>query len=63
MFYTRGPSDDFNRLATVSGDEGWAWNNILPFILKVGQAQFRERTSTKTILFLERETCAVCRYA
>lgn len=36
MFYTRGPSDDFNRLAKVSGDEGWAWNNIFPFILKVG---------------------------
>ncbi len=35
MFYTRGPSDDFNRLATVSGDEGWSWDNILPFILKV----------------------------
>ncbi|KAF9482345.1 aryl-alcohol oxidase-like protein [Pholiota conissans] len=34
MYYTRGPSDDFDRLAKVSGDSGWSWKEIFPFILK-----------------------------
>ncbi|KAF8148700.1 aryl-alcohol oxidase-like protein [Crassisporium funariophilum] len=34
MYYTRGSSDDFDRLASVSGDSGWSWKNILPYILK-----------------------------
>lgn len=35
MFYTRGSSDEFNKLARVSGDDGWSWKQILPYILKV----------------------------
>ncbi len=35
MFYTRGSSDDYNRFASVTGDPGWSWENILPYILKV----------------------------
>ena len=34
MFYTRGSSDEFDRLARISGDEGWSWNAMLPYILK-----------------------------
>ncbi|KAK7039155.1 hypothetical protein VNI00_010059 [Paramarasmius palmivorus] len=34
MFYTRGSSDDFDRLARISGDSGWSWKRILPYFLK-----------------------------
>ncbi|TBU28262.1 aryl-alcohol oxidase-like protein [Dichomitus squalens] len=34
MFYTRGSSDEFDRLARISGDEGWSWKAMLPYILK-----------------------------
>lgn len=34
MIYTRGSKDDFDRFAKVTGDNGWGWNQILPFILK-----------------------------
>ncbi|KAF9002549.1 pyranose dehydrogenase [Cyathus striatus] len=34
MFYTRGSSDDYDRWATATGDEGWSWNHILPYILR-----------------------------
>ncbi|KAJ7031486.1 alcohol oxidase [Mycena alexandri] len=34
MFYTRGPSDDFDRWARLSGDDGWSWDNIFHYFLK-----------------------------
>ncbi|KAJ7037662.1 aryl-alcohol oxidase-like protein [Mycena alexandri] len=34
MIYSRGPSDEYNRLATVSGDFGWSWLSLLPYIFK-----------------------------
>lgn len=34
MFYTRGPADDFDRFAKVTGDQGWSWNNVQSFIRK-----------------------------
>ncbi|KAF8182590.1 pyranose dehydrogenase [Pholiota molesta] len=34
MFYTRGSSDDYNRWAAVTGDSGWSWKSLLPYILK-----------------------------
>ncbi|KAM5541851.1 hypothetical protein V8D89_004580 [Ganoderma adspersum] len=34
MFYTRGSSDEFDRLARISGDAGWSWKAMLPYILK-----------------------------
>ncbi|KAF9004581.1 pyranose dehydrogenase [Cyathus striatus] len=34
MFYTRGSSSDFDRFAKVTGDPGWSWNSIQPFIRK-----------------------------
>jgi choline dehydrogenase-like flavoprotein len=34
MVYTRGSSDEFDRLANLTGDPGWSWKEILPYILK-----------------------------
>jgi hypothetical protein len=28
-------SDDFNRFADVTGDDGWSWDNVQPYIRKV----------------------------
>ncbi|KAJ2935644.1 hypothetical protein H1R20_g1449, partial [Candolleomyces eurysporus] len=39
MFYTRGSSSDYDRWARVTGDEGWAWKNILPYILKASRVR------------------------
>jgi hypothetical protein len=35
MVYSRGAADDFNRYAELTGDEGWSWDQIFPYILKV----------------------------
>ncbi|KAG6917148.1 hypothetical protein DXG01_003661 [Tephrocybe rancida] len=34
MFYTRGSADDFDRFAKVTGDSGWSWNSLQPYIKK-----------------------------
>ncbi|KAL0948036.1 hypothetical protein HGRIS_010662 [Hohenbuehelia grisea] len=34
MAYTRGSMDDFNRFAKISGDSGWSWNSLQPYIRK-----------------------------
>ncbi|KAK0479237.1 aryl-alcohol oxidase precursor [Armillaria novae-zelandiae] len=34
MFYTRGPSQDYDRYAEISGDPGWGWEALQPYILK-----------------------------
>ncbi|KIK60295.1 hypothetical protein GYMLUDRAFT_225790 [Collybiopsis luxurians FD-317 M1] len=34
MYYNRGPRDDWDRYARLTGDEGWSWNSIQPFIAK-----------------------------
>ncbi|KAJ6521102.1 aryl-alcohol oxidase [Mycena vulgaris] len=34
MFYTRGPRDDFDRYAKLTGDAGWSWDRIFPYFLK-----------------------------
>ncbi|KAF7341726.1 GMC oxidoreductase [Mycena sanguinolenta] len=34
MVYTRGSVDDFNRWATITGDQGWSWNNLFPYFKK-----------------------------
>ncbi|TFK22911.1 pyranose dehydrogenase [Coprinopsis marcescibilis] len=34
MFYTRGSSSDYDRWARVTGDSGWSWKEILPYIYK-----------------------------
>jgi choline dehydrogenase-like flavoprotein len=35
MAYTRGSKEDFDRIAKVSGDQGWSWNSLLPYMKKV----------------------------
>ncbi|KAJ7726460.1 hypothetical protein B0H14DRAFT_3002129, partial [Mycena olivaceomarginata] len=30
MVYTRGSAKDFDRYASVTGDPGWSWDNLLP---------------------------------
>ena len=35
MFYTRGGTEEWDRIATVTGDDGWSWKSILPLALKV----------------------------
>ncbi|KAG6810942.1 hypothetical protein H0H92_009683 [Tricholoma furcatifolium] len=34
LVYTRGSSDDFDRYANVTGDQGWSWNSMLPYFKK-----------------------------
>jgi choline dehydrogenase-like flavoprotein len=34
MIYSRGSSSDFDRYAEVSGDDGWSWDNMLPYFKK-----------------------------
>ncbi|PIL22610.1 hypothetical protein GSI_15300 [Ganoderma sinense ZZ0214-1] len=35
MAYCRGTVDDYDRWARVTGDEGWSWKSLSPYILKV----------------------------
>ncbi|KAJ7602066.1 aryl-alcohol oxidase-like protein [Mycena rosella] len=35
MVYTRGAKDDFDRYAKLTGDEGWSWDQIFPYFLKM----------------------------
>ncbi|KAF9061024.1 GMC oxidoreductase-domain-containing protein, partial [Rhodocollybia butyracea] len=32
MFYTRGSANDYDHWARVTGDDGWSWDNIQPFL-------------------------------
>ncbi|KAG6917770.1 hypothetical protein DXG01_001175 [Tephrocybe rancida] len=34
MYYTRGAASDFDRYANETGDPGWSWKNLQPYILK-----------------------------
>ncbi|KAJ6569103.1 aryl-alcohol oxidase-like protein [Mycena capillaripes] len=34
MVYNRGAKEDFNRWASVTKDDGWSWNKLLPYIIK-----------------------------
>ena len=34
MVYTRGARDDFDRIASHTGDKGWSWDSLFPYILK-----------------------------
>ncbi|EIM83807.1 alcohol oxidase [Stereum hirsutum FP-91666 SS1] len=35
MVYTRGAKDDFDRWANYTGDDGWSWDALMPYILKM----------------------------
>ncbi|KAK0471533.1 hypothetical protein IW261DRAFT_1571830 [Armillaria novae-zelandiae] len=34
MTYTRGSSQDYDRYASVTGDQGWGWIKMVPYMLK-----------------------------
>ncbi|KAI3595834.1 aryl-alcohol oxidase [Moniliophthora roreri] len=34
MIYTRGSAEDYDRIAAVSGDPGWSWEKLQPFIFR-----------------------------
>ncbi|KAF8199858.1 aryl-alcohol oxidase-like protein [Mycena galopus ATCC 62051] len=34
MAYTRGSKEDYDRWATVTGDDGWSWDNLIPYMRK-----------------------------
>ncbi|KAJ7693402.1 alcohol oxidase, partial [Mycena rosella] len=34
MAYTRGSKEDFDRFAKVTGDDGWSWNSLVPYMRK-----------------------------
>jgi len=46
--YTRGSAEDYNRIASVTEDEGWAWASLLPYARKaenfVPPTEFRDIT-------------------
>ncbi|KAI0716165.1 aryl-alcohol-oxidase from pleurotus Eryingii [Cerioporus squamosus] len=35
MIYTRGASDDWDRYASLTGDDGWKWSNVLNYAKKL----------------------------
>jgi choline dehydrogenase len=34
MLYLRGQARDYDEWAQVTGDSGWAWQNVLPVFMK-----------------------------
>ncbi|KAJ7249687.1 aryl-alcohol-oxidase from pleurotus Eryingii [Mycena rebaudengoi] len=34
MIYTRGSKEDFDRMARASGDQGWSWDSLIPYMRK-----------------------------
>ncbi|KAJ6521976.1 hypothetical protein DFH09DRAFT_1424395 [Mycena vulgaris] len=34
MAYTRGSKEDFDRFAKFTGDHGWSWDNLIPYMRK-----------------------------
>ncbi|KAJ7121245.1 aryl-alcohol oxidase [Mycena crocata] len=34
MVYTRGSKEDFDRFANVTGDNGWSWDSLVPYMRK-----------------------------
>ncbi|KAJ7457809.1 aryl-alcohol-oxidase from pleurotus Eryingii [Mycena latifolia] len=34
MVYTRGSKEDFDRFARVTGDDGWSWDSMIPYMRK-----------------------------
>ncbi|EIM84128.1 aryl-alcohol-oxidase from pleurotus Eryingii [Stereum hirsutum FP-91666 SS1] len=35
MGYTRAARDDYDRWARVTGDDGWSWDNLYPYMIKL----------------------------
>ena len=43
MVYTRGSNEEYDRWAELSGDKGWAWENLEQFYFKAGRIIFEIR--------------------
>ncbi|THH16396.1 hypothetical protein EW146_g4235 [Bondarzewia mesenterica] len=44
MIYSRGSADEFDRYARVTGDDGWSWDALQPYIKKLKHTmQWHER--------------------
>lgn len=35
MVFTRGSSEEYDRIANISGSNVWKWSNLVPWVLKV----------------------------
>ena len=40
LFHQYGTNEDWDRLSKITGDAGWSWNNMRPYIQKVGVSVF-----------------------
>lgn len=61
MIYMQGSSDDWNRLARETGDDGWSWDKIRPYMKKV-RIEFAMTKRLGLILScVEREAHHSCR--
>lgn len=55
MLYARGSSEDWDRLASTSGDPGWEWNNIQEFIFKASVSQLDRITPAECLSPIKNE--------
>lgn len=53
MAYTRGSRDDYDRWANITGDDGWTWDNLYPYMIKVSH-------SVRLVLCIHSEILALC---
>ena len=56
MFYTRGSSEEYDRIAKITGDNRWSWNNILSYSKKVYILSVPREEATLIDLFIQSET-------
>ncbi|KAJ7879147.1 alcohol oxidase [Mycena leptocephala] len=46
MAYTRGSKEDYDRFAMVTGDEGWSWDRLIPYMRKENSSLFIHHHNT-----------------
>ena len=62
MLYLRGQARDYDEWARLTGDSGWAWQNVLPvFMQSRGPLARRGRECTATRRRVARRAAARCR--
>ncbi|THU96778.1 aryl-alcohol-oxidase from pleurotus Eryingii [Dendrothele bispora CBS 962.96] len=52
LAYTRGTSNDFDRYAEITGDDGWSWDRLMPYIFKnehfmIGESESLENQTAR----------------
>ncbi|PIL30033.1 hypothetical protein GSI_07945 [Ganoderma sinense ZZ0214-1] len=52
MIYTRASKDDWDRLASTTGDDGWSWSSILPYAKKLEDFQNSPNVQNATSKFV-----------